>query len=661
MELAAKDDKVAQCPACRQDYDESSIVFDAPPPEVLAAEEQRKKKKGGAGGSAGDNETGSSSGFTIPAPNAAAIAAGKAAGADGGSRKHLFNVRVIQRNLVYVVGLNVQYCREDVLRRGDLFGRFGRIVKLQVSLPKPGDFQRQGSAYVTYHRREDAARCIKGVDGTTLDGKVLRACFGTTKYCNAFLRYQQCSNPDCLYLHDMGSEDDSFTKEEMLARYGSKHAQSFHDATKIGANNGVKTKILPAPANGSTQGRLGVTANGLPAPRIPIPFGGIAPSGAGASSSSAAAAAANDGGSSWAGKIAPGQQQPLTGTRSGFEPPAPRGLGSSSAAPLGFGSSFPSLSSGGDLTSNGGSAGSLSFGTGAGGSDSGGFDALHGSMGNLLLGARDDDGGGWAEAKDGHEVDDEPPLARLFGSKPLNNDGGVLQRSSSGLSFGSGDGGANGNTAAAAAPKKEAESPKRRSRSGTGLFGAGKAPPPAPRLGTPVAAASAPRSTSANWPPNGPQSSGANAPPVGSQSTNAPPAHNADTSTRPAAAMFPDSLFNTSGGDFDPWSAMGGAGFTSLAGAGAETKSVATGVERQKSLGSIGGSRSRFGFVLDDGEGGVDEDTNTQTHAQTAQASSTQVAGGALLSSGGGVLPKPRTTAPPPGFVGAGQDDGRRK
>ena len=256
MELAAKDDKVAQCPACRQDYDESSIVFDAPPPEVLAAEEQRKKKKGGAGGSGGDNETGASSGITIPAPNAAAIAAGKAAGADGGFRKHLFNVRVIQRNLVYVVGLNVQYCREDVLRRGDLFGRFGRIIKLQVSLPKPGDFQRQGSAYVTYHRREDAARCIKGVDGTTLDGKVLRACFGTTKYCNAFLRYQQCSNPDCLYLHDMGSEDDSFTKEEMLARYGSKHAQSFHDATKIGAN-GVKTKILPAPANGSTQGRLG--------------------------------------------------------------------------------------------------------------------------------------------------------------------------------------------------------------------------------------------------------------------------------------------------------------------------------------------------------------------------------------------------------------------
>ena len=114
-------------------------------------------------------------------------------------------------------------------------------------------------------------------------------------------------------------------------------------------------------------------------------------------------------------------------------------------------------------------------------------------MGNLLLGARDDDGGGWAEAKDGNKVEDEPPLARLFGSKPLNaapSDGVFV--GDRGLSFGSGGGGgANGNTAtaaaAAAAPKKEAESPKRRSRSGTGLFGAGRAPPPAPRLGTPAA------------------------------------------------------------------------------------------------------------------------------------------------------------------------------
>ena len=148
-----------------------------------------------------------------------------------------------------------------------------RIVKLQVSLPA-GRLSEAGQRVRHLPPREDAARCIKGVDGTTLDGKVLRACFGTTKYCNAFLRYQQCSTRTvCTARH--GQRQRLLHERRDARQVRSKHAQSFHDATKIGAN-GVKTKILPAPANGSTQGRLGVTANGLPAPRIPIPFGGIA-------------------------------------------------------------------------------------------------------------------------------------------------------------------------------------------------------------------------------------------------------------------------------------------------------------------------------------------------------------------------------------------------
>lgn len=41
------------------------------------------------------------------------------------------NVRVIQRNLVYVVGLSMNLCREDVLRKQDFFGQFGKIVKVE--------------------------------------------------------------------------------------------------------------------------------------------------------------------------------------------------------------------------------------------------------------------------------------------------------------------------------------------------------------------------------------------------------------------------------------------------------------------------------------------------------------------------------------------------
>ncbi|URE24651.1 RNA recognition [Musa troglodytarum] len=29
--------------------------------------------------------------------------------------------------------------------------------------------------------------------------------------------YETCSNPDCLYLHDIGSQEDSFTKDEIIS------------------------------------------------------------------------------------------------------------------------------------------------------------------------------------------------------------------------------------------------------------------------------------------------------------------------------------------------------------------------------------------------------------------------------------------------------------
>lgn len=80
-----------------------------------------------------------------------------------------------------------------------------------------------------------------------------RACFGTTKYCHAWLKnmvntcthshtfilydcklrtqlpwlslwltlllVQPCSIPDCLYLHDFGSQEDSFTKDDLVSAF----------------------------------------------------------------------------------------------------------------------------------------------------------------------------------------------------------------------------------------------------------------------------------------------------------------------------------------------------------------------------------------------------------------------------------------------------------
>lgn len=49
---------------------------------------------------------------------------------------------------------------------------------------------------------------------------VLQASLGTTKYCSYFLKSMQCPKPDCMYLHELGDEAASFTKEEMQVSLG---------------------------------------------------------------------------------------------------------------------------------------------------------------------------------------------------------------------------------------------------------------------------------------------------------------------------------------------------------------------------------------------------------------------------------------------------------
>jgi CCR4-NOT transcription complex subunit 4 len=146
--------------------------------------------------------------------------------ADGHQRppRVLGQVRVVQRNLVYAVGMPLSICREDVLANREYFGQFGRIKKVSVNRSTPfSQVQKNGpsgSAYVTYYRPEDALRCIETLDGycgPEWGGKTIKACFGTTKYCNAFLKGVPCNNSDCLYLHDLAEADDSFSKEDMMA------------------------------------------------------------------------------------------------------------------------------------------------------------------------------------------------------------------------------------------------------------------------------------------------------------------------------------------------------------------------------------------------------------------------------------------------------------
>jgi CCR4-NOT transcription complex subunit 4 len=145
-------------------------------------------------------------------------------------RRHLKDVRVVMKNMVYVVGMGVgQEGRAEeqlaTLRSNDYFGQYGKISKLVLHKRPPSLASPTSSSsvpnvgiYITYLRREDAARAIAALDGfpsPSAPGQVLRASFGTTKYCEAWLRGVKCDNVNCMGSHDWGDERDCFTKEDL--------------------------------------------------------------------------------------------------------------------------------------------------------------------------------------------------------------------------------------------------------------------------------------------------------------------------------------------------------------------------------------------------------------------------------------------------------------
>ncbi|OVA18182.1 RNA recognition motif domain [Macleaya cordata] len=222
MDMAEKDNTEGRCPACRTSYDKEKIVGMTVKCERLVSEinsERRLKPQ-----------------------------KVKAKASEG--RKHLSSIRVIQRHLVYIIGLPSSLADEDLLQRKEYFGQYGKVLKVSISRNAGGAIQYSSnntfSVYITYSKEDEAVRCIQSVHGFVLEDRSLRACFGTTKYCHAWLRNTPCNNPDCLYLHEVGRQEDSFSKDEIVSAYTRSRAQQITGATINMLRSG---NVLPPPTD----------------------------------------------------------------------------------------------------------------------------------------------------------------------------------------------------------------------------------------------------------------------------------------------------------------------------------------------------------------------------------------------------------------------------
>lgn len=212
-----------RCPGCRRLYDDESVEY-----KTLSAEEyksqQVKKERRDRDKKQKEKEKKE---------------------LDIASKRHLAGLRVVQKNLVYVTGLNPPCPSEDlhsVLRSEKYFGQYGKILKIVINRKAPSAHSSLALSqsivvYVTFSRKEDASRCINELDGSLCDGKILRAAHGTTKYCLSYLRGHSCPNPNCMFLHEPGEEADSYTRKDLSTHQGIKMGMSGQGNGGVNLNN----------------------------------------------------------------------------------------------------------------------------------------------------------------------------------------------------------------------------------------------------------------------------------------------------------------------------------------------------------------------------------------------------------------------------------------
>jgi CCR4-NOT transcription complex subunit 4 len=128
------------------------------------------------------------------------------------------NIRIIKRNLVYMIGIDPKIAHKDILVRREYLGQYGKITKVLVNSDKvynPTN-SNQGpsySAYINYSQEQEAALAILSIDSSIYNGKQIKAAFGTTKYCAFYIKKIPCPNKECVYIHSVQDKSNIISKE----------------------------------------------------------------------------------------------------------------------------------------------------------------------------------------------------------------------------------------------------------------------------------------------------------------------------------------------------------------------------------------------------------------------------------------------------------------
>ena len=163
------------------------------------------------------------------------------------------NVRVINKKIVYIIGIPYEIATEETLSKKEYLGQYGTIHKIIVN--RNGYIKNESniptySSYVTYSNEIEASLALLSLNNSTVFNHKLNACYGTNKYCNSFLKGIECNNKDCLFLHKKADENDiikrgDLTSNKIIFAKQHEYAEKIADIY----NPEVKKKILSVKRN----------------------------------------------------------------------------------------------------------------------------------------------------------------------------------------------------------------------------------------------------------------------------------------------------------------------------------------------------------------------------------------------------------------------------
>ena len=173
----------------------------------------------------------------------------------------LMDARIITKDLVYIIGLSSSLANKDKLNKYEYLGQYGTIVKIIVNknwaYNQNSPYGPSYSAYVTFSKPSEASIAILSLDDNIIDNHLIRASFGTTKYCSFFLKGIECNNKECLFLHKWAGENDIIMRGDLNSNkeifiqqhnYAKKIADIFNPEVKKRIMSSKKGKtVFPSP------------------------------------------------------------------------------------------------------------------------------------------------------------------------------------------------------------------------------------------------------------------------------------------------------------------------------------------------------------------------------------------------------------------------------